>query len=137
MTLKLHTFNCRGLQDFAKRKKIFHYFRSLNSDILFLQETHSDNSVEKFWHSHWGEHAFFASFSSNSRGVAILIRKSVNLVVKSVFRDSNGRFIILNALVNNLKIFLIILQFPNCMKMTKNVWILHFLKKNCLKSSHL
>ena len=113
MYIKLHSFNCRGLQDFVKRKKIFHFFRSLNSDILFLQETHSDNSVERLWHSQWGEHAFFASFSSNSRGVAILIRKSISLVVKSVFRDPNGRFIILNALLNDLPLTLVNVYAPN------------------------
>ena len=48
MLLKLSTFNCRGLQDYVKRRKIFHYLRNTESDIIFLQETHSDKEDECF-----------------------------------------------------------------------------------------
>ena len=113
MYIKLHSFNCRGLQDYVKRRKIFHYFRSLNCDILFLQETHCSREDEKLWHSQWGEHAFFASFTSNSRGVAILIRNSINLKVKSIFRDPNGRFLILNSTLNELPLTLVNVYAPN------------------------
>ena len=76
MLLKLCSFNCRGLQDHIKRRNVVHYMRSIDSDIkiFFLQETHSDRNDENFWKSIWGESAWFSSFTSNSRGVAILIR---------------------------------------------------------------
>ena len=113
MYVKLHSFNCRGLQDYVKRRKIFHYMRSLHSDVLFLQETHSDINDEILWKSQWGEFAFFASFTSNSRGVAILIRNSVTLKVNSIFKDPNGRFLVLDVLLNKLPLTLINVYAPN------------------------
>ena len=92
MLLNLCSFNCRGLQDHVKRRKLFHYMRNIKSDIVFLQETHSDITDENFWKTQWWESAWFSSFSSNSRGVAILIRNSVSVKVNSVIKDPNGRF---------------------------------------------
>ena len=96
MLIKLSTFNCRGLQDYVKRRKIFHYIRNIESDIIFLQETHCDKKDENVWKTQWGESSWFSSYSSNSRGVAILIRNSVSIKVNSSFYDPNGRFLILN-----------------------------------------
>ena len=58
--------------------------RNIHCDIIFLQETHSSVNDEDFWKSQWGEHAWFASYASNSRGVATLIRNSVSLKINSV-----------------------------------------------------
>ena len=113
MDIKIHCFNCRGLQDFHKRKKIFHYLKSLGSDILLLQETHSAKKDEPSWKNQWGELAWFSSFSSNSRGVAILIRKSVSVKTLSVFSDPEGRFLILKAVLNDLHITLVNIYSPN------------------------
>lgn len=113
MSIKLHSFNCRGMQDYFKRRKIFHYLRSLGSDIIFLQETHSDSNDEKLWNSQWGETSFFASFNSNSRGVAIFVRNSISLKINSIFKDPNGRFIVLNAKVNDLHLTLVNVYAPN------------------------
>ena len=82
MALTLSTFNCRGIQDTFKRKKIFHYLRSVKSDIIFLQETHSTLNDESFWKTQWGAQAWFSSYASNSRGVAILISNSASVQVK-------------------------------------------------------
>ena len=50
MNIKLSTFNCRGIQDHVKRRKVFHYLRSsIDSDIMFLQETHSSASDDFFF----------------------------------------------------------------------------------------
>ena len=87
--------------------------RSLESDILFLQETHSDINDEKLWKSQWGEVAFFASFTSNSRGVAILIRNSINVKVNAIFKDPNGRFLIISATLNELPVTLVNVYGPN------------------------
>lgn len=113
MLLHLNTFNCRGIQDYVKRRKIFHYMRSIESDIIFLQETHSDKKDEQFWKSQWGELAWFASYSSNSRGVAILIRNTVSVKVNSAFYDPEGRFLILNALLNDVAVTLVNIYAPN------------------------
>ena len=113
MLLKLSTFNCRGLQNPVKRRKIFHYIRNSQSDIIYLQETHSDKNYENFWKNQWGELAWFSSYSSNSRGVAILIRNTISVKVDSMFKDPNGRFLILNAFLNDLFVTLVNVYAPN------------------------
>ena len=113
MPLKLCTFNCRGMQDHVKRRKIFHYMRSIDSDIIFLQETHSSLNDEKFWKNQWGEHAWFSSYSSNSRGVSILIRNSVAPILQSLYSDPNGRFLIISVTINNLPLLLVNIYAPN------------------------
>ena len=113
MDLKLLTFNCRGLQDFVKRRKIFHYIRSLEVGVAFLQETHSSKSDELSWKQQWGEKIWFSSHNSKSRGVAILIRNSVSLIFKSMYNDPNGRYLLLSASVNDIPVLLINLYGPN------------------------
>ena len=113
MIVKVSTFNCRGLQDHVKRRKVFHYLRNIESDIIFLQETHSDKNDENFWKLQWGELCWFASYSSNSRGVAILIRNSVSVKVKFLFYDPNGRFLILNLILNDMLVTLVNIYAPN------------------------
>ena len=91
MAMKFSTFNCRGLQDNFKRKKIFSYFHKRNDDIIFLQETHSSLANEKWWATQWGGHMWLSSHASNSRGVGILVKSSVsvstNKVVKNVIES--------------------------------------------------
>ena len=113
MSLKLSTFNCSGIQDNLKRTKISHYLRSIGSDIIFLQETHCSDKDEQFWKTQWGEHGWFSNHTSNSRGVAILIRNSVPLKLSSVFKDPNGRFLIVSLLINNTPVVLVNLYAPN------------------------
>ena len=113
MALKLITFNCRGLQDFLKRKKTFHYLKSLSSDICFLQETHLDKKDEILCRNQWGESAFFSSFTSNSRGVGIFIRNTVTFKLLSLFSDSEGRFLILKGVFNDLYMTLVNVYAPN------------------------
>ena len=66
-----------------------------------------------FWKTQWGESAWFSSFSSNSRGAAILIRNSVSVKVNSVIEDPNGRYLILSALLNDISMTLVNLYGPN------------------------
>ena len=87
--------------------------RDIENDIIFLQETHSDKKDEVFWKSQWGEFAWFASFSSKSRGVAILIRNSMSVRVISELCDPNGRFLILNCTLNDVPVTLVNIYAPN------------------------
>ena len=87
--------------------------RSIDSDIIFLQETHSFVDDEKFWKNQWGEQIWFSSYSSNSRGVAILIRYSINLTLYSLYSDPSGRFLIMSVSINNLSLLLVNIYTPN------------------------
>ncbi len=63
------TVNARGLRNDVKRKAIFLYAKSLNTDFCFIQESHANLNDFKFWKSQWGDE-LFSSFGSNfSAGV--------------------------------------------------------------------
>ena len=48
-SLNLLSLNARGLSNFRKRRTIFTWCRKRNSDIIFLQETHSTLSFYLFF----------------------------------------------------------------------------------------
>jgi exonuclease III len=113
MAIKFSTFNCRGLQDNFKRKKIFSYFHKRNDDIIFLQETHSSLKDEKWWSTQWGGHSWFCSFASNSKGVGILIKSSASVSTNTIIKDPDGRYIILDVLINGFHLILVNVYGPN------------------------
>ena len=63
----MYTFNYRGLQDYSKRRKVFHNLKLIDRDIVYAQETRSDVKDEKKrkkkkkWKNQWGEHTWFTS----------------------------------------------------------------------------
>ena len=74
-TLKLVSLNVEGISNFQKRKTIYTSCRKKNADFSFLQETHSKEEIETQWKNEWGAEIIMSHGSSNSRGVAILIKK--------------------------------------------------------------
>ena len=74
--IKILSANCQGLGNFEKRKDVFKYFRNMKASIVCLQDTHFVSSNEKIIENQWGFKAYFSSFASNSRGVAVLLNNN-------------------------------------------------------------
>ena len=74
-TLRLISLNVRGLSNFKKRRMIYTWCKKKNTDIIFLQETHSTKEVENQWRNEWGAEIIMSHGGSNSRGVAVLMKK--------------------------------------------------------------
>ena len=94
-TLKVATFNCAGLGVTIRRRTIFDYLRTIDAQILCLQETHSTALDENKWASEWGKHrALFHSHSRNDRsnGVAFLLNHS-DLRFTNWYGDETGRIL--------------------------------------------
>ena len=98
--LRLISLNVRGLSNFKKRRMIYTWCKKKNTDIIFLQETHSTKEVENQWRNEWGAEIIMSHGSSNSRGVAVLMKKGVEVIVHSKIMDPQGRFIILKVEFN-------------------------------------
>ena len=87
-TVKIVSMNCQGLSDPRKRRDVFHYLRQKSYSIYLLQDTHFDPKMEnciraewgyKSYQSYqWGYKSYFASYNSNSRGVAILFNNNLD-----------------------------------------------------------
>ena len=100
-SIKFLSLNVRGLSNFHKRRAIFSWCRKQKSDLIFLQETHSTIERQDQWRKKWGTPVLFSHGSTTARGVAILIKNSLNITIQQSEISSDGRFIVLKADINN------------------------------------
>lgn len=93
--LKVGTFNVNGINIPAKRRAIFKNLRDRNLDFCCLQETHSSISTIHLWQSEWGGQLFASHGRQNARGVAILVRRSLQIKVLRQLSDDDGRILLI------------------------------------------
>ena len=113
LKFKALSLNVRGIRTFEKRKSIFNWLTKQNSDIYFLQETYSTEEIENQWKKQWLGDIYFAHGSNHSRGVAILIRKYFDFKLKSFRSDEEGRYLILEAIIQDVPFLLVNIYAPN------------------------
>ena len=92
--LKILTFNCQGLQKAQKRAKVFHWLKTLNMDIIMLQETHCSLGTKDKWVEEWKGTILFSHGETNSRGCCILFRENMDMKIKKDLVDPFGRYIL-------------------------------------------
>ena len=78
-----------------------------------MQETHSTVNSEKQWKAEWGAPLELAHGSSNPRGVAILFRKGFDCKIIKKIIDPSGRYIRIQAQINDENYFLVNVYSPN------------------------
>ena len=98
LEIKIYSQNVRGIANSVKRRCIFSWLRNQPYDIFMLQETHSDRNCESIWSSEWGYKIFFSHGTSSKAGVCILLKPRSAIAVQSVYRDKEGRMILLNVM---------------------------------------
>ena len=96
-----------------KRKVIFKYLKDKDLDVIFLQETHSNKSVNKLWKTEWGGQWVTSSGSSKSKGCAIMFRPKAKIEITKVATDHEGRYCICNIRVENIEYTLCNVYGPN------------------------
>ena len=111
--LKIISLNVRGLRSPTKRKALFLWLDQRRYDIVFLQETYSTPDVEDTWRTQWQGKFYFSHGSNHSRGVLILARSDLDLRVKSIKSDDDGRFIIMEAEIQDSSFLLVNVYAPN------------------------
>ena len=112
--LTIFSQNCRGgLSVATKRRDLFQYVRSRKYNIICLQDTHINPKLDSFIKGEWGFDAYFSSYTSNSRGVMVLINNNFDQKVNKVKIDKNGNFLILNMTIEGKEITLVNLYGPN------------------------
>jgi exonuclease III len=106
--------NVRGLGDTQKRMDIFSRLKEQNVMIACLQDVHIGENLEKLAKTQWGMDAVFSLYSSNARGVAILINNKLNYVIHRYKTDPNGNFVALDITIDEyVRFTLISLYGPN------------------------
>ena len=74
----------------------------MKADIICLQETHLIEQDLNQLKLEWNVEFFLSGNSSNSKGVAIILNNTFEYEISDKIIDSEGRFIILRLLINNL-----------------------------------
>ena len=90
--LKEVSLNIRGLNKSIKRRKLFRWLHVKRFDIIFLQETYSDPSLEDVWRAEWGGEILFAHGFKPSKGVMILFKPSLNVGQKWTFSRREHKY---------------------------------------------
>ena len=111
--IKILSANCQGLGNFEKRKDIFKYFRNMKASIVCLQDTHFVSSNEKIIENQWGFKAYFSSFASNSRGVAVLLNNNFEHKVMGTRKDDNGNLLALDIQLDSKRHTVVTIYGPN------------------------
>ena len=71
---------------------MFQYVRSRKFNIVCLQDTHVNPKLDYFFKAEWGFDAYFSSYTTNSRGVMILINNNFDQKVNRVKIDKKMQF---------------------------------------------
>ena len=62
---------------------------------------HSAKKFKRVWKSEWGNEIIFCHGQTNARDVAILIKKGLNSKIHDIYRDTEGRILVVNIVIEN------------------------------------
>lgn len=96
------SLNVNGLKSPSKRRILFDHLRQSRADLCLLQETHCTPGTEKLWKQEWGGKGFFAHGAPNSRGVAILLGRNLDLQITKNITDEDGRYVFIEFLIDEI-----------------------------------
>lgn len=92
--LKLVSLNCRGLQDYIKRKDVFKNIRESNASVYCIQDTHFTEDDENAIYSQWGLAFLCSPGRTDSRGTLTLFNIIIEYKLSKVTADGCGNYII-------------------------------------------
>ena len=113
LKFKAISLNVRGIRAFEKRMSILNWLINQSADISFLQETYSTVEIANHWRKQWPGEFFFSHGSNHSCGLAILIHKSLDFKLISSRVDTEGRYLIVEAIIQDTPFLLINIYAPN------------------------
>lgn len=112
-TLKIISHNTQGLNSPIKRRKLFQLYKSMHTDVLFLQETHFPSSYQPSFLHHQFPQFFLASAKNKTKGVAICFTKHINIADLEVVLDPLGRFISVSGTIDGVLYTFVSYYAPN------------------------
>jgi exonuclease III len=113
-SIRITSFNVRGLKNKIKRDRVLHYMKNKYPGILFLQETYTTEGDESSWKKQWDGDIFMSHGTNHSKGVAILIPKEISYISEATVIDSDGRFILIHGTFEGKELSLLNCYAPTC-----------------------
>uniref|UniRef100_A0A3B1IKI8 exodeoxyribonuclease III n=1 Tax=Astyanax mexicanus TaxID=7994 RepID=A0A3B1IKI8_ASTMX len=113
VSLNILSWNVRGLNAPIKRTRCLEFLHRNSVSIALLQESHlKREDILRFQNKNYKILAN-SSALNKSKGVLILIKRSVKLSVDLIGGDDTGRFVYTAVKINNIKLLLISIYAPN------------------------
>lgn len=107
------SWNVNGVNEPVKRGKVLAHLKSLQADVIFLQETHLKNDLHARLRCRWIQHIYHSNFSFKTRGTAILIRRGVPFKHLSTIADKDGRYVMVVGEFHSTPVTLLNIYGPN------------------------
>ena len=111
--LRIGSLNVRGLGDSVKRKDVLDRIKDYNLSVLCLQDVHFKDDNIKLYEDEWGGRCIINAYTSESRGVAMMFKKDLELKVEDIEKDEKGNLLMVRALINGKSMLIITLYGPN------------------------
>ena len=97
-----------------KRNRVIEWVKTHVCSIAFLQETHIDENIEKEIRNNSKFEIVSSLGTSASRGVSILLNKSLNFAILDKWEDNDGRLLLINIQIDDTIFTLVCIYAPNC-----------------------
>lgn len=97
--LRVSTWNVRGLHGKIIIRKVFDWLNKERVDLAMLQETHLNDEEHAGLRHRWIGQIYFSSFTTSSRGVAIVVNRNLPLKILNSTKDKRGCYIIVRGLL--------------------------------------
>ena len=101
------------MSDFRKRKDVLDFLRKQKGNIFLLQETQWPSNAENIVISQWGCECVVAGHDSGSEGVAILFKNNFEYKIHNIFKDDEGRYVLIDIEMLNKRITLASVYAPS------------------------
>ena len=90
----------------------------------------SNTNQEHIWKHDWDGEIFFSHGESNCEGVALLVSKNLDVNIDSITNDTNGRFLLLDCRISDIKYILVNLYAPNADKKLEQYYFDSYVHSN-------
>ena len=118
VSLKVITFNTRGLKSCIKRRRsLFRTFKKKGYDIICLQETHMSKKEKYIIEREWGSSFHMAEGTPNSKGLLTLLSKRLQSYDFSVI-EKTDRFIVSKLVIED-SVYTIVNVYAPCIPSEK------------------
>lgn len=111
--LRFLSWNVKGINNPIKRSRVFTHLKLLNSDVIYLQETHLRLNEHNKLKKQWIGQIFSSKHDVKARGTAILIRKGIPFIPLTTIADNRGRYIIVKGKLYGRQVILANVYGPN------------------------
>lgn len=100
------------MNDKIKRSAVFSFLKEEHADIIILPETHIEGRLRMALKHPWVRWEYHPSYTFHSRGVTVLVAKSVHFELQGSRIDPSGSFVFLHAAVYGDPLLILAMYIP-------------------------